>query len=117
MTLYCDGSGWNGSVSRFCVVTSEGDIRLEVLEEEHTSNEMEWSAMLEALRMASPGDTICADSKLVVNQLLGTWQVKAENLMEFAEEGQRLLRQKNVRVKWVPREQNLAGMHLEGTFR
>lgn len=114
MKIYCDGSGWNGSTSGYMVLTDTGIKEHGVFEEEFTNNEMEWAAMVAALELASPGDTIYADSQLVVKQLLGGWRIKEERLIPFAEEGKALLREKRVKVFWIPREQNLAGRALEG---
>lgn len=115
MTLYCDGSANGSTIHEWCVVTADGPI-VGTMEGDYSNNEMEWYAMLEALRMASPGDTICSDSKLVVNQLRGKWRVKDEKLMPLAKEGWNLRKQKKVRIWWVPRGRNLAGLHLEGKF-
>jgi ribonuclease HI len=111
MTIYCDGDGSTG----YCVVTDTGIVRHEILQGKQTSNTAEWEAMLEALRIASPGDTICADSQLIVNQLLGKYQVRDQKLKPLAEQGWHLLTMKSpVHVKWIRREENKAGLYLEG---
>ncbi len=114
MKIYCDGSGWNGRTSAYLVMTDTGVRKHKVFDTNFTNNEMEWTAMIEALELASQGDTIYADSQLVVNQLTGSWKVKEDRLIPYAEEGMALLREKRVKVIWIPREQNLAGRALEG---
>jgi probable phosphoglycerate mutase len=46
------------------------------------------------------------DSKLVVEQLSGRWQIKHPELRELAQEAMRIIRGLSVRLEWIPREQN-----------
>ncbi|MEY4558985.1 MAG: hypothetical protein RL024_1143, partial [Actinomycetota bacterium] len=48
------------------------------------------------------------DSKLVVEQLSGRWQIKHPELRELAHEAMRIMRNLSVELEWVPREQNSA---------
>lgn len=103
MNIYCDGSGYNGKTSGYCVI--RGDyVECKLYKESYTNNEMEWKAMIQALEIAQRGDTVHSDSQLVVNQITDNWRVKEERLMPFADEGKELLRsKKGVSVKWIPR--------------
>lgn len=113
MNVYCDGSGDNGSTSGYCVI--RGDyIEREIYEKRYTNNEMEWKAMIQALKIAQTGDTVYSDSQLIVNQISGNWKVKEQRLKPLAKEGKEILASKRgVSVKWIPREQNDAGIFIE----
>ncbi len=116
MNIYCDGSGYNGRTSGYCVI--RGDyIERKIYEKRYTNNEMEWEAMIQALKIAESGDTVYSDSQLVVNQITGNWKIKESHLIPYADEGKTLLRSKRgVSVKWIPREQNDAGIYIERHF-
>ncbi len=97
-----------------------------------TNNEAEYLALLEALsiiseRWATSSGTIPAeagsveirsDSELVVNQIKGSYKVKEPHLKPLWEKARRMMADlKTVRLKWVPRERNYAGLWLEGKWR
>ena len=115
-TIYCDGSADGSSIHEWCVVTPDGPI-VGSMEGNYTNNQMEYYAMIEALKMASPGDVVCCDSLLVVSQLRGKWRVKDEELKPLAAQARAIRKEKRVQIWWVPRARNLAGLHLEGKFR
>ncbi len=76
-----------------------------------TNNEAEYSALIAALYVAQEmGATdveVNCDSKLVVNQVNGTWQVHKNHLQMYVEE---VLKEKEkfdrFEVKWIPRREN-----------
>ena len=119
MDIYVDGSGWNGRCSRFAVYGGQVApdkwmvAHIETFTEERTVNEMEYMAILYGLEVAKLGDRVLSDSQLVVNQLTKNWKLKAEHLRPLYNTARELLRVKGVTVKWVPREENLAGKVLE----
>ena len=106
MEIWCDGG-----VNRFCVVDSEGEVK--VIKDKGTPNEQEYKAMIYALEKAKDGDTIYADSQLVVNQLTKGWKVKAANLYPFYVKALKILTYKQVNIVWIPRDSNRAGWILE----
>jgi len=56
-----------------------------------------------------------SDSKLVVNQVNGEWRVEDEKLIELSSNARDLIKKVGpIRLEWVPREENLAGLWLEG---
>ena len=115
MTLYSDGSGWNGSCCRTSVC-SDVDGFLEVRQHPRAlSNVMEYIAVIAALERAMvSGETlVLSDSTLVVNQINGVWKVKSQNLFPLAIAARNLMRQAKCKVEYVPREKNLAGHLLE----
>ena len=67
MKIYCDGSGWNGRESRWCVQMWRQKPHIERYDYERTNNEMEYAAVLWALNKAVDGDIILTDSQLAVS--------------------------------------------------
>lgn len=85
-----------------------------------TNNEAEYLALIEALSLASKkaGSTeIRSDSELIVKQMEGGYRVKDPELKPLWEKARNLVvRLGSVRLKWVPRDENLAGLWLEGRW-
>lgn len=114
--VYADGAsrGNPGPAAYGAVILSEtGQILVELGENLgiRTNNYAEYQAVIAALRHLKanfPGAEvdIRMDSKLVVEQLSGRWQIKHPELRELAQEAQRIMRGLNVSLSWVPREQN-----------
>lgn len=97
-----------------------------------TNNEAEYLALLEALQIISdrwaagggriPSEIgpveIRSDSELVVNQVKGTYRVKEPHLKPLWEKARTLMASLGpIRLEWVPREKNYAGLWLEGKWR
>ena len=112
MKFYCDGSGWNGRESKWCVV-HDGKTNIERYDYERTNNEMEYAAVLWALNKAVCGDIILTDSQLVVNQVAGKWRCKEPRLKGYCDTVWEKVQDKVVELVWIPREENLAGKVLE----
>ncbi len=115
MRVWVDGAGVSllGQKARTCVLF-EG-VEPKVTEyDQGTNNEMEYGALIEALSDSrSQGATIYTDSELVVGQVIRGWKVKADNLRPLVERARVLLAERQARLDWVSREQNLAGKVLE----
>ncbi len=76
-----------------------------------TNNFAEYSAVIEALRMAIKNKVtdliIRSDSELLIRQLLGEYQIKSETLKPLYDECQRLARKiKKIKFEHVRRENN-----------
>ena len=77
-----------------------------------TNNVAEYGGLIAGLRAAADVDptaelVVRMDSKLVVEQMSGRWQVKHETLRPLAREAAGLVRQfPSVSFGWIPREQN-----------
>jgi len=113
MNIYCDGAGWNGKVSRYAIVY-DGVVNVVSVEEEFTSNDMEHKAVAEAVKIAGEGDTILSDSQLVVYQILGKYRVKELKFLPSVQYVRKKLLETGAKIKWIRREENLAGHALEG---
>jgi ribonuclease HI len=96
---------------------------------DRTNNEAEYYALLKALELIAekatgkgPGNLggalVRSDSKLVVNQVNGDWRVEDEKLIDLSEKARDLIKDLgSIRLEWVPREANLAGLWLEGKLK
>ena len=114
MIYWCDGSGWNGAFACFFVLSFEGKAIFRKTREKRTNNEMEYEAVVKALELCEDGDTIFSDSQLVVKQLMGSWEISAEKLVKLNRKANELLEKKpNVKLLWIKRDVNLAGIELE----
>jgi ribonuclease HI len=96
---------------------------------DRTNNEAEYYALLKALELIGekatgkvPGNMgealVRSDSKLVVNQVNGEWRVEDEKLIELSEKARDLIKDLgSIRLEWVPRDENYAGLWLEGKLK
>ncbi len=96
---------------------------------DRTNNEAEYYALLKALELIAekvtgkgPGKMdealVRSDSKLIVNQVNGLWRVEDERLMELSSQARDMIGKiGSVRLEWVPREENYAGLWLEGKLK
>ena len=94
---------------RLCIV--DGSDIAQFKDKEGTCNECEYRAAIWAMEWMKSGDTLLSDSQLVVNQVTNGWKVKARNLRDLNTKAKQLLKEKNLTLKWIEREQNKAG-HL-----
>jgi probable phosphoglycerate mutase len=84
---------------------------------ELTNNVAEYSALVAGLRAAreiDPGASVHVrmDSRLVVEQMTGRWQIKHAALRELAAEAASVLPSGQVTYEWVPRAENAAADRL-----
>lgn len=100
---------------------------------DRTNNEAEYYALLKALELIEEKRVekttreiprgvaqilIRSDSQLVVNQVNGDWRVEDSKLIELCDLAKDSVEKLgNVRLEWVPREENFAGLWLEGKLR
>ena len=89
-----------------------------------TNNEAEYLALLKTLDLvnekqsSSEDKIIRSDSKLVVNQVKGEWQVKEPRLKELNDRAKDAMEKLgSVRLEWVPRRENYAGLWIEGLLK
>lgn len=111
--IYIDGSGFNGKESRYCIVCENAEPVVIHSNEYRTNNEMEYEALVHALKIAKNNDHIITDAKLLVGQVTMGWKVKAKHLEIYVNESKRLVKDKNIKLYWTPREKNKAGHVFE----
>ncbi|MGO1336699.1 MAG: histidine phosphatase family protein, partial [Cellulosimicrobium funkei] len=78
-----------------------------------TNNVAEYSGLVAGLRAAAEIDpdarvTVRMDSRLVVEQMSGRWQIKHDDMRRLAAEAAAVLPAAQVTYEWVPRAQNAA---------
>ncbi len=119
MDYYTDGgtrnNGQFGSQeSVVCGVDDEGKILF--LEEigDKTNNEAELQAILQLLQSTEGHITIHCDSQLAVRLVKHQWNTHILRLKLILNKIKGLNRQ--FEIKWIPREDNLAGMVIEEKF-
>lgn len=110
---YCDGSGFNGIVSKTAVGKTKENMKIWKITEEKTNNEMEYLAVITSMYSAEPHSLILSDSQLVVNQCTKDWACNSEHLIGLRDKVKELIKLKNLSLKWIPREENIAGKVLE----
>jgi ribonuclease HI len=75
-----------------------------------TNNEAEYAALIcllkEARARGLDGLEIRGDSKLVVSQVKREWKINLPHLRKLAEEAWDLMEGMNVRLSWIPRNEN-----------
>lgn len=108
MKIWTDGSGFNGKCSKFGLITEKGVSASMVFNENLTNNLMEYSGIVMAAIIASEGDEILSDSQLAVRQINGEWKCKEKSLYPLCRAAASLITGKNLKLKWIPREQNRA---------
>jgi len=114
MSIWVDGSGFNGKESRYCIVVDSKEPIVKVLKEKKTNNEMEYTALYEALKIAKEKETIYTDSQLLLGHLTKNWKQNYAHLKVLAAKCKKLLEEKKINLVWIPREENKAGKVLEG---
>ena len=81
-----------------------------------TNNQAEYLAIISALKKFEETNDeiiIYSDSKNTVNQLNHEFAINNEQLRTLAREAWQLMAKfTNLQIKWVPREENLAGKML-----
>jgi len=82
-----------------------------------TNNVAEYQGLIAGLRAAIAIDPSCRvearmDSKLVVEQMSGRWQIKHDGMRRLAAEARGVLPPDRVRYTWIPRERNAAADRL-----
>jgi ribonuclease HI len=90
---------------------------------DRTNNEAEYYALIRALELiegkaSGSSALVRSDSQLIVNQVNGQWRVEDEKLIELSSQAKEMIEKLgSVRLEWVPREENYAGLWLEGKLR
>ena len=109
MKIYVDGSGKTG---RYCYFV-EGKTPKLFEEKGITNNQAEYRAIISALQdMAEENIEILSDSELVVKQLNHDYSIKNDILRKLALEIWKLCENRNVTIRWIPRNENKAGKVL-----
>ncbi len=113
--IFCDGAGArpDGSGSAYAWFREDTGRKFARSADGLTSNQAEYRAILSALdALPDKSDVlILTDSQLVVSQICGDCRTKDPELRKLRSEIRQLVRDRklDVRFRWVPRRENLAG--------
>ena len=109
--IYVDGSGGTKSGYGFFVKETGESF----FEEKPgiTNNQAEYLAIIQALKKFQDSSEEISDSKNTVNQLNHEFAINNEQLRIFAQEAWLLIPKiSKLKIKWIPRKENLAGKML-----
>ena len=113
LTVYADGgSRGNPGAAAFGAVIMEGNHLIQELSEAigtSTNNVAEYSGLVAALRAVHLIDPLAEvevrmDSKLVVEQMSGRWQIKHPDMRELALKARSIHDRALITYEWIPRE-------------
>lgn len=110
MKIWCDSS-----TREACFVPEGCDPIVVPYDKPVTNNAGEYKAIILALEWAEDlfGEVeILTDSLLVTNQVLGIWGCKKKHLLPYLDKVKSFLYFNDI-VRWIPREENLAGKVLQ----
>lgn len=114
LSIYVDGSG--GPESGFGFFVKESGESFYQKEPGITNNQAEYKAIVTALKKFLGTEeeiTIYSDSKNTVSQLNHEFAINNPQLRALAMEAWALMGKfKGLQIKWIPREQNIAGKML-----
>ena len=120
-TFHIDGAGSrpDGTGARFGWVRLD-QVRQRVKQLDGlTSNQAEYRGLLSVLAYLPPGSAaiISTDSQLLCEQFNSRWAVRDPALHDLLQRARRLIEEKDleVQVRWIPRQENLAGKLLDRT--
>jgi ribonuclease HI len=118
MTYYTDaGSGIkHKDYSHIAIVSKSGSYykRFYFM----TINQVELRAILICAKtFANEGDMILSDSKWSVDAINYNWNVTKDNVKDVFKEAIEIIKNKKIKLKWIPREENLAGHYLEKKYK
>ena len=123
--IYCDGSGFNKINSAYCFIVVGWRARrykcrdlkkVKVIYEDKNVYQIEYLALISALEFCDSVDgdykfKIYSDSKCIVKEV--NLLIKPKLKMFFREARKIIGRNKSISVRWISREENLAGIYLE----
>ena len=123
--IYCDGSGFNKINSAYCFIVVDWRKRkykcrdlkkVKVIYEDKNVYQIEYLALIGVLKFCDSveGDykfKIYSDSKCIVKEV--NLLIKPKLKMFFSKSREIMDKNKNISVRWVSREENLAGIYLE----
>ncbi len=118
--IYVDGSGWsNNKNCAIAIICESATLKnkkkkyVEVFYEPMRIEEIEYVAIIRGLENCGNERIIFSDNKNVVREINGLKKVKPKNLKLYKQVKNILKERNKVSIKWISREENLAGKYLE----
>lgn len=115
MTIYCDGSDSRG-LNAIAVIMPGAKVFME-FETPFNVNQIEYKAVYAALRLAENDSIIYSDNKNVVRQLNGQSKIRDKWLSGYHTICSLMMLEKNIKIEWISRDNNLAGKYLESKLK
>ena len=98
--IYCDGAAEPNPGAIGMGVFIPDELRLSIPGGHGTNQQAELLAVIEALKLAEPGDVILTDSRYAIGMIAKGWKAKAN--MELVAEARRLYKSKpGVEIRWI----------------
>ena len=114
LSIYVDGSG--GPESGYGFFVKETGESFYKKEPNITNNQAEYMAIIDVMKKfvdSKDEITIFSDSKNTVSQLNHEYAINSDELRTLAREAWNLMgKYSNLKIKWIPRKENLAGKML-----
>ena len=115
---FVDGSSiingeWHNSA--YAIFKNNKIIKQIVIPKEFNCYEIESMAILDCLIMAKGNSIIYCDNQQIINELNG--EVKKPKDPKFCERAIALMKNKKIKVEKIKRDENLAGIYLEGRIK
>ena len=116
MTYCIDGAGYNGVDSAICIAKGKKKKRLRIIvyQENLSALEAEGLALLSCLLECKPNTLIKSDCLILVHAVTTSRDNLGTELFKtMIEEIRKVYKEKNCKLEWISREENLAGKALE----
>lgn len=111
MKIYCDGSLVQNSDCAICIAIEGKKPQIRTLKNKRTTFELEYLAIIWACEHSKSGDLILSDNQKIV------YRLNNNNFDDFHkiyfEKATELIQEKSLKIKWIPRDKNLAGKVLD----
>ena len=82
-----------------------------------TNNEGELLGVVRALELARDKDEVYTDSQCIYYWLKNGKSKSRPDLLEMIKRGHQLSYEKDIKIVWIPREENLAGIYNENNIK
>lgn len=127
LKVYADGSGYTNGCCAICVKfeytkADRGNVDkinkkkdyLKVFYEEIPSETLEYLALIKALELIPNKESIVfSDNMSVVDEVNGIHKAKEKNKENYLKAKSLIDSKTKVKVMWIPRDKNLAGIYLD----
>lgn len=117
--LYADGFNIGNNPSKigggYTITDEHGTVimRQTIYKENWTNNEAELLGVLEALKLADSGAEVYTDSMNTIHWVKSGRPKARPDLTPQAQEANNLVKRKNIKLLFIRREENLAGLENE----
>jgi ribonuclease HI len=117
-SFFVDGFS-NAKICGYIVTDPDGNIlKQEIFKaKKYTNNQTEYLAVIAACKLADFNDILYLDSQLVVGHSLRGWKQNCAQLIPLCNIVKSYIKQKNLKLRWVSRKENVAGIYVEKNMK